>query len=510
MLVEQKSKGVHATEAMTYKSKRKFHVVLGGMSFLSSFAVIIYLLAAGALVLTSTPVSPSEFFLPVIYLDACIVVFSALNFQRLFRYPFKGSWRSQSVLKVDFIISALLASIAFILIVNFLVGGGTFASYAEFLAYFMSFTIGLLITGWIGIAFSCELHDKESVKETGEIYAEEVMGFRMVMKRTFVYFGKHYAQLLVLFIGIVVLVRVLYIIIISPWHASLLREESDLVAWLLEHNYVAGVSVPQSIYDRARNLYYLQNFFLYIQDVFKSTFNFVMLGIGVSVVIKSYRGSDPLLSGTFSKAKRHTGSLVVISALFAALYHGGLLFFLFPGIILYAYCIFAFPNLLVVEKYKTLQNFGESKNLVKGNFARVALYVVIFYFMQIGLQWLLGYISDAALTGMGGDVALRTWRNDPYTYFGTLVLFESVTGILTAFITPLEAALVAMLFIDLNARRKAKVREAQKESTAKGRTQSLKELPFEQRLQKARYCPRCGLSVRKGITRCPNCKAEVP
>jgi len=54
-----------------------------------------------------------------------------------------------------------------------------------------------------------------------------------------------------------------------------------------------------------------------------------------------------------------------------------------------------------VSKYKTLQNFGESKNRIKGNFGRMALYVLIYYLIQIAVQFLMGYINNATIAGVG-------------------------------------------------------------------------------------------------------------
>jgi hypothetical protein len=99
---------------------------------------------------------------------------------------------------------------------------------------------------------------------------------------------------------------------------------------------------------------------------------------------------------------------------------------------------------------------------------------------------------------------------DPYGNLGNLMLLEIVTGSLATLVVPLEASFIALLFFDLAARKRVKLQASIKSPSGKARVQSLSSTSLGDRTQKARYCPRCGLSVRKGITRCPNCKAEVP
>nr|MDO8116934.1 hypothetical protein [Candidatus Sigynarchaeota archaeon] len=67
---------------------------------------------------------------------------------------------------------------------------------------------------------------------------------------------------------------------------------------------------------------------------------------------------------------------------------------------------------------------------------------------------------------------------------------------------------VAMLFIDLGARAKAKVAE-QQQASPKDKLATMKDLPFDARVKRARFCPNCGISVRQGVTRCPNCKHQL-
>jgi hypothetical protein len=268
--------------------------------------------------------------------------------------------------------------------------------------------------------------------------------------------------------------------------------------------------VPNEINDRAQLLSNGNNIFDYCQNVFKSSFYYAVLGIGITIVMKSYQGGDSRLSEAIKRSRGHVGPLILISILFSGFYQLGLLFFFVPGLIFYTYCIFAFPNLLFVGKYKTIQNFGEAKSRVSGNFARAILYAVIMYFIQFAYQLAMQSFLNGIIEGVGGSVLLGQWQMDPYGNIGTILLLEILTGSLLTFIAPLEASLVAMLFFDLEARKRAKVMAAMKSPSGKARAQSLSTSSLLDRTQKARYCPRCGLSVRKGITRCPNCKTDVP
>jgi hypothetical protein len=330
-----------------------------------------------------------------------------------------------------------------------------------------------------------------------------------MMGRIFRYFGRHYIQLLVLFFGFAILISLLVQLIFSAFFAVLQNEEKYLITWLYQHNFVSITQVNPDIAQRAQTLYYMQNVYTFIEDSFKSCFYYAALGIGTMIVVNSYRGSDTRLSDALKATKKNIMPLIIVSILFSFIYHGFLLLLVFPGIIFYFYCIFAYPNLLIVGTYKTSENFGKSKSLVSGFAIHAAVYVFLFYLMQFGIQFLMGYISDAIVSGLGGLAVINTLRVDSFANFGSIFILNFVSNVFPAFLAPLETCIVAILFIELGARQKRKTEMLKKEATAKGKTQSLSKIPYEQRVQKARYCPKCGLSVRKGITRCPNCRTEI-
>ncbi|HME52268.1 MAG TPA: zinc ribbon domain-containing protein [Candidatus Lokiarchaeia archaeon] len=492
------------------ENKRRFHVILASAAFISSLAILFYVIGCGTLLFTSIPTNSFTVLFPALYLDLCIVAISAINYFQLNKHPFKGSWRAQKTLKATLVISAILSIISLIEITAAMSTND--AMYNTFSFALMLTTFFLVAVGWIEMFAACELQNKAGAGASTMLYAEEAMKFTILMGRVFRYFGRHYAQLLVLFFGAAVLTSILSQLIFSSLYSMLQNEEQFLITWLYQHNFVS-VTVTQvdpSIAQRAQTLYYMQNLYSFLQDSFKSFFYYAALGIGTILVVNSYRGSDMLLSNALKSTRKQIGALIVISALFSLLYHGFLLLLVFPGIIFYFYCIFAYPNVLVVKEYRTVENFGKSKSLVSGFAIHTAMYVLLFYFLQLGIQFLLGYINDAVFSGMGGPVVINSLQINSYANFGSVFIINFVSNVVPAFFGPLETCLVAILFIELGARQLKKANALQQEAAKKDKTRPLNKIPYDQRVQKARYCPKCGLSVRKGITRCPNCKTEIP
>jgi len=489
------------------ENKRRVHVILAGVSFISSLAVVFYLIACGTLLLTSIPTSTFTILFPALYLDILIAALSFMDFIQLTKHPFKGSWWAQKVLKATLVISAGLSITSLVEMAAAM--ASTDDMYSTFAFALIITTFMLIASGWVVMFAACELQDKVYANTSTILYPEEVMKFKTMMGRIFRYFGRHYIQLLVLFFGVAVLVSLLDQLIFASFFTMLQNEEEALVTWLYQHNFVSVTQVDPDIAQRAQTLYYMQNVYTYLEDSFKSCFYYAALGISTMIVVNSYRGSDMRLSDALKATKGNIVPIIVISILFSFLYHAFLLLLVFPGIIFYFYCIFAYPNLLVVGTYRTTENFGKSKKLVSGFALHAALYVILFYLMQFGIQFLMGYISDAIVSGMGGLVVINSLRVDSYENFGTIFVLNLVSNVIPAFLSPLEACFVAILFIELGARQLNKAETLKKETAKKGKTQSLNKIPYEQRVQKARYCPKCGLSVRKGITRCPNCKTEI-
>lgn len=489
------------------EGKRRFHVILAGLAFISSLTVLFYVLACGTLLLSSTPTNTFTILFPALYLEICIAVLSFINFMHLNNHPFKGTWRAQKWLKATLVISALLSIISLVEIAAAMAGNDS--NYSTYFFALVPTTFILIAFGWITMFAACELKNKGARVST-ILYPEEVMKFKILMGRTFRYFGRHYVQLFVLFFGMAVLVSLLLLLIFSPFYTALQNEEEYLITWLYQHNFVSVTQVDPSIAQRAQTLYYMQNFYSYLQDAFKSFFYYAALGIGTTIVVNSYRGSDMLLSDSLKVSRKKILPLIIISLLFSFLYQAFLLLLVFPGIIFYMYCIFAYPNLFIVGTYRTTENFGKSKALISGSALHMALYVILFYFLQLAIQFLTGYINDAVSSGIGNVAIFNTASLDTYANFASNFILDFVSNVLTAFLAPLEVCLIAVLFIELGARQVKKIETLKKEEAKKSKTQSLNKLPYEQRVQKARYCPKCGLSVRKGVMRCPNCRTEIP
>jgi hypothetical protein len=453
---------------------------------------------------------PSIAFVPGLLLGGCLLGLAVLGALQLNAQTLGDNYRPSRILKMAYLATAATAFLIITLTLILTSGSNIPAGYAVSRGIIIGISFVLVITCWFQLLGISELRHHERAKSTKAINLDQVMNFRSLMGNAGKALGNTYIPVLLFTFGLVVLARVVLVLAFSAWQSSLLLEEQSIITWVIQNNYGAGATLDPSIAARAQTLYYMQNIFVYLQDTIKSVFYFISIGIGMALINKAIRGQDARLSSILKETRRHVGPLILISCLFSAFYQLGLYFFFVPGLLFYVYCIFAFPNLLVVEKYKTLQNFGESKNHVKGNFARVAIFSTLIYFMQFGFQLLMQPVSNTFVAGIGGMAGVQEWRLDPATNIVNLLLVEVVTGAIMVFIAPIEASIIVMLFNDIGARKRAKVAEAMKSSTAEGRTQSLKNVPLADRVQKAIYCTRCGLSVRPGARRCPNCKSDVP
>jgi len=76
MLVSTKTDVIEKEMPTVPEEGRKVHVILAFTSFISSLAILFYLLACGALIFTSIPADPFKTFFPAIYLAACVLAFS--------------------------------------------------------------------------------------------------------------------------------------------------------------------------------------------------------------------------------------------------------------------------------------------------------------------------------------------------------------------------------------------------------------------------------------------------
>ncbi len=509
----EKPVGNRKAIAEAFEDGRKFHVGIGIITIITSIALLSYLVSFMGELLTSTPVDPALALMPGLWLGACIAIAWGLSVFQSINQPLRGNYMPRRIVKASGIVG-MGAAIAMDIGLLILVASGSSAvAFSGVSLYFIIANFVVFGASWAGLYGATELRNPEAPKETR--LPEDLnkpMKIGVFLRRTFSYCGRHYGAILVLMIGITVVARALSAVFMSPWYASLLNEEQSLIAWLTQNNFTIGMTAPADIYNRYSTLYNVQSVFVYFKDVFESCFYYAMLGIGITIIMKSYEGGDSRISTALRNARSHIGPLIIISIIFSIFYNLLLLpIILFvPGLIFYTYCIFAFPNLLFVGKYRTLQNFGEAKNRISGNFWRTFVYSLVIYFVPFTFQLLLQYVLDAVVQGVGGTVVLRQWRMDPFGNLGNLMLLEVLTGLLTTFTVPLEASLIAMLFFDLAARKRVKVMASAKSPSEKARVQSLSSASLGDRTQKARYCPRCGLSVRKGITRCPNCKAEVP
>lgn len=482
---------------LAFKRERDVNGLVAGCAFLSSMAAL-YLGTSMRSVIASVPVEPAWFAMPFLLLAATGLAAGVLGCINIAGKATLVGGARRGTLLACFI---TIAACSFAQLVSVLAG-------TSLLDVQVLLALGSLVasTTCMIAATGPAPSTLSGVAETSP--DEGPAPFKVVLGRAAKACASQYWKLLAGFVIVQVIMKVVRLLVIVPWGTALLQEELFLVGYLRDNNYIAGTIVDPAIMDRARALVIWQNVHFIVNDAFQSTFYFTMLGLATCLVVKSHRGSDTGLAHPFSRDWRVLARLVGLSFLFSLVYHALLMILVVPGILFYAYCIMAFPNLLVGRKFRFFENFGRAKDLLKDNALRTIGFVLLLFVVRIAANYPASSIMAAVQAAAGGPVTTHAWLLVPFEHLGDLVALEAMEGMIGAFIGPLEAAIVAMLYVDLVARQraaKAKPRPASPEN----RVEALKNLPLADRIKKARYCPTCGLSVRTGLVRCPNCKAAV-
>lgn len=490
-----------------FKDNRKFLEITGGVLFLACLGAIIYLVAVGRTITTNMAIDPLSILAPVLFLEIFIIGGSAL---RLALFPKKYIIKNEKFVRIIKILQVAVLSLGVIILLYMIIflnigffTGIIVDQYNGFKNVFFVLSIAILACLYVDTFMCVELKSNKLSKKIKAKYPEEeVMNVKQILPRVFEYCGKHYFQMLVVFILYQFIYTLVSVFVLVPIYYSLLNNLNSMA--------------PED--PGAMPLF----FFLIVYNIFQfaieKTFYYMGFTIGIYIVVNSYNGSDVMISEAFKAVKRKAVHFFFLCLLYALLEQlmsilDAMLFWI-PGIIFYIYCIMIFPNFIVVKKYRFLENFGKSKDLINKNFTRTILYTgLLITFPVIGLARLmrlpLGWVSETFTAGFSTHLNVADWAINPWGVMGNLLLDQSVISILGVLIGPFEVALISILFIDLSRRKELKIVDAGGKTTAKGKIERSKQLSFEERLSLARYCPNCGLSVKKGLKRCPNCKQRL-
>ena len=486
---------------INFANSRLFHKNAGGFMFVLALTMLIYFVSTGFGIYDTFTANQTYYFIPIQLCNSIIIGIAIIKIGTLFKTHILGNYFLLNLLKISQILNIALGAVSLI---------STFMEINQdttTLLYVIIFI--LMVVSFIDLSASCELSDKVNKKYLKTPYKEEKMNFKMVFKRAYHYWVKYFWKLVVMFVILNLISKFIMVLVLAPWRGYLLLEEDWLLTWVFSNNFVGG-DVPADVLNRAQSLQFMQQAQQIMGDAVQVTFIFIGIGLGSYMIVKGYRGSDQTsFIQAFKRNKPQILRLIPLAFIVAILYTVGLAILFIPGIIVYVYCVMVMPNVTVERKYHFIQNFGKSKDLISKNFGRMALYTILIFFMKVGLQFPINYINDAIRGGVG-NTALQELLKDPISNFGSIFLLESLYSLLLAFVFPLEVAFISILFIDLSYRKTHKFSDDDDDGkTLKGRRESKKNLDFDKRVKRANYCPTCGLSVRKGTRRCPNCQSAI-
>lgn len=493
---------------------RQVLVLNGGISLICSTGLLLYLYVQNPAILTSTIGGTPTLIIPAV-MFLCIVVVNGLVIEAI-TLGLTTPVKNRSMMLGSGIALAIASVAGLVSLFYYPVYTGV-QNAADVLhdAYNIE-TITILI-GWILIAVSLVAIILASSLSSAHASPSELrpgpggsMKILQVLRQGFVACGRNYWQLVVMFFLFGLVGKVLLILVVYPFGAPLNAQTAFLISWLRNNNNVQGITIPTGINNQINTVVDIQTIYSVLVTIFGDIFYYMALGAGLYIVVRSNRGAITT-PGQFLKAnKKKLPGLFVMAFLFSTFYNVGLQFLFVPGILVYIYMIMAFPNLIVVGQYRFIENFGKGKDLINKNLGRSAVYVIIWIAMRFGIQYCLTGISTAAQAGLTGGANTEAWTLDPLGNFGSLFLSESFDAMLNAFMGPIETAMMAMLFIDLQARQKERIAAAKAQGTSEAKVTAKKNLPYDQKVARARYCPKCGMSVRKDAARCPNCRTLLP
>ncbi|MBA3432179.1 MAG: hypothetical protein H0U16_11965 [Actinobacteria bacterium] len=164
-------------------------------------------------------------------------------------------------------------------------------------------------------------------------------------------------------------------------------------------------------------------------------------GACFKAITDAYLGHEPDSNDSLSFAGRRLGSLVWVSFLGSLIVGLGFLLLIVPGIYLGVAFSVAVPVLLM-ESHRGKSALGRSRDLVRGRWWPVLGTIVLGFILQAIVAAIVqGILQGILLTGAGESLVTTT----------IVVGFSNVVAsILT---TPLQAALITVLYLDLRVRK---------------------------------------------------------
>ena len=239
-------------------------------------------------------------------------------------------------------------------------------------------------------------------------------------------------------------------------------------------------------------------------------FLFIAAGMVIQMVADAHEGKELDLGRSFRVASSKIFNLIGAAILVGFLTLIGLFLFIIPGILFYVWFSLS-AQAVILEDKSAKDSLSRSKELVKGNwwktFGVIFVIGIFLFILNLIANFIGGFLYDQI-------------REDHSEYIAITVFFV-FSYVLLAFLAPLYAIALTLLFIDLRIRETLPLQVtpqvARKPVVFPIRAglcqQCGIQLPVE-----ADYCPNCGTKIKKEeekrpeekIKTCQFCGANVP
>jgi len=237
-------------------------------------------------------------------------------------------------------------------------------------------------------------------------------------------------------------------------------------------------------------------------------FLFIAIGMVIQMVADAHEGKEVDLGKSFKVASSKMFSLIGAAILVGILTLIGLFLFIIPGILFFVWFSLS-AQAVILEDKSAKDSLSRSKELVKGNWWKTFGVIIVIGIFLFIINIIGNFISDYLYDQIRED----------YSESIAITIFLVFSYVFLAFLSPLYAIALTLLFIDLRIKQtltlKVTPQVVRKPSVFPKRAglcqQCSIQLPIE-----ADYCPNCGTKIRKEEEKrpeektCQFCGTSVP
>lgn len=162
----EKQTGNRKGAAAAFENGQKFHVGIGILTLITSFALLLYLVSCTGGLLTSTSVDPALALMPGLWLGACIAIAWVLSVFQSISRPLRGNYMPRKIVKASGIVGAGFAIAMTVGLLSLVASGAGAAAFSDVSSYYIIANLVVLGASWAGLYGASELRDPEAPKET--------------------------------------------------------------------------------------------------------------------------------------------------------------------------------------------------------------------------------------------------------------------------------------------------------------------------------------------------------